>query len=65
MYDGYTTTVRTLIGSMKSFDVKVCLHQGSALIPLLSITIMDVISKEVGSLMQNVEPPHIAKTEFE
>ena len=27
--------------------MKVCLHQGSALSPLLFITVMDVISKEV------------------
>ena len=48
MYDGCTTSVRTLIGSTESFEVKVGLHQGSALSPLLFITVMDVISKEVG-----------------
>ena len=53
MYDGCTTSVRTLIGSTESFDVKVGLHQGSALSPLLFITVMDVISKEVGR-----GPPH-------
>ena len=53
MYDGCTTSVRTLIGSTESFEVKVGLHQGSALSPLLFITVMDVISKEVGR-----EPPH-------
>ena len=53
MYDGCTTSVRTLIGSMGSFEVKVGLHQGSALNPLLFITVMDVISKEVGR-----GPPH-------
>ena len=31
MYDGCTTSVRTLIGSTESFEVKVGLHQGSAL----------------------------------
>ena len=45
MYDGCTTSVRTLIGPTESFEVKVCLHQGSALSPLLFITVMDVISK--------------------
>ena len=48
MYDGCTTSVRTLIGSTESFEVKVGLHQGStqtALSPLLFITVMDVISK--------------------
>ena len=48
MYDGCTTSVRTLIGSTESFEVKVGIHQGSALSPLLFITVMDVISKEVG-----------------
>ena len=52
MYDGCTPSVRTLIGSTESFEVKVGLHQGSALTPLLFITVMDVISKEVGR-----EPP--------
>ena len=33
--------------------MKVGLHQGSALSPLLFITVMDVISKELG-----IEPPH-------
>ena len=53
MYDGCTTSVRTLIGSTESFEVKVGLHQGSALSPLLFIIIMDVISQEVGR-----GPPH-------
>ena len=50
---GPTTSVRTLIGSTESFEVKVGLHQGSVLSPLLFITVMDVISKEVGR-----GPPH-------
>ena len=45
---GPTTSVRTLIGSTESFEVNVGLHQGSALSPLLFITVMDVISKQVG-----------------
>ena len=53
MYDGFTKSVITLIGSTESFEVKVCLHQISALSPLLFITVMDVISKEVGRA-----PPH-------
>ena len=53
MYDGCTTSVRTLIGSTESFEVKVGLRQGSALSPLLYITVMDVLSKEVGR-----GPPH-------
>ncbi len=48
MYDGCTTSVRTLIGSTESSEVKVGLHQGSALSPLLFITVMDAISEEIG-----------------
>ena len=48
MYDGCTTSVRTLPGSTESFEVKVGLGQGSALSPWLFITVMDVISDEVG-----------------
>ena len=48
MYDGCTASVRTLLGSTESFDVKVGLHQGSTLCPLLFITVMDVISDEIG-----------------
>ena len=53
MYDGCSTSVRPLIGSTESFEVKVGLHQGSPLSPLSFITVMDVISQEVGR-----EPPH-------
>ena len=48
MYDGCSTSVRPLIGSTESFEVKVGLHQGSPLSPLSFITVMDVISQEVG-----------------
>ena len=48
MYNECTTSIRTVIGSTESFDVKLDLHQGVALSPLLFITEMDVISKEVG-----------------
>ena len=50
---GCITSVRMLIGSTESSEVKVGLHQGSALSPLLFITVMDVISDEIGR-----GPPH-------
>ena len=53
MYDGCTTSVRTLIGSTERFEVKVGPNKGSALSPLLFITVMDVISEEVDR-----GPPH-------
>ena len=53
MYDACTPSIRTLIGSTECFEVKVGLHQGSALSRLLFITVMDVISQEVGR-----GPPH-------
>ena len=48
MFDGCTASIKTLIGSMDSFEVNVGLHQSSALSPLLFITVIDVISKELG-----------------
>ncbi|MBJ5468736.1 hypothetical protein JGG40_23790 [Salmonella enterica subsp. enterica serovar Derby] len=41
------TVVRTTYGNSESFDVKVGLHQGSVLSPLLFVIVMDVITKEV------------------
>lgn len=39
--------VRTGAGDSDSFDVKVGVHQGSALSPLLFAAAMDVVSREV------------------
>ena len=46
MYTGAKTVVRTLYGSRKSFEVKVGMHQGSALSPLLFVIVMEAISRE-------------------
>jgi hypothetical protein len=47
MYTDAQTVVRTEDGDGEWFDVLVGLHQGSALSPLLFITVMDVIGREI------------------
>ena len=46
MYGGTKTRVKTRCGETEYFEVKVGLHQGSALSPLLFIIIMDVLAEE-------------------
>jgi len=46
MYSGAKTVVRTVYSNSKSFEVKVGMHQGSALSPLLFVIAMDAISRE-------------------
>ena len=41
------TVVRTTEGDSKAFNVKVGLHQGSVLSPLLFVTVMEMISREL------------------
>ena len=48
MYADAKTVVRTVYGNSKSFEVKVGMHQGSALSPLLFVIIMEAISREFG-----------------
>jgi len=45
MYSG-AKTVRTVYGNIKSFEVKVGMHQGSTLSPLLFMIVMEAISRE-------------------
>jgi len=40
MYEGARTVVRTTEGDSKAFNVKVGLHQGSVLSPLLFVIVM-------------------------
>ena len=47
MYDGAKTCVRTGEGYSSYFEVKVGLHQGSALSPFLFITVVDAITEEI------------------
>ena len=46
MYDGAQRVVRTT-GDSKAFNVKVGLHQGSVLSPLLFVIVMEMISREL------------------
>ena len=45
-YAGAKTVVRTIYGNSEGFEVKVGMHQGSALSPLLFVIVMDAISRE-------------------
>ena len=47
MYDGARTVVKTSNGNTDSFEIKVGVHQGSCLSPLLFIIVMDVVSEYV------------------
>ena len=46
MYSGAETVVRTVCGNSKGFEVRVGMHQGSALGPLLFVIVMEAISWE-------------------
>ena len=47
MYEGAQTVVRTTEGDIKAFIVKVGLHQGSVLSPLLFVIVMEMIFREL------------------
>jgi len=46
MYTGAKTVVGTVCGNSEGFEVKVGMHQGSALGPLLFVILMEAISRE-------------------
>ena len=46
MYIGAKTVVRTVYGNSQSFEVKVGMHQGSSLSPLLFVIVTAAISRE-------------------
>jgi len=46
MYTGATTVVRTVYGNSSGFEVKVGMHEGSELSPLLHVIVMEAISRE-------------------
>ena len=47
MYEGAQTVVRTTEGDSKAFHVKVGLHQGYVLSPLLYVIVMEMNSREL------------------
>ena len=47
MYEGSKTTVKSAAGVTEPFNVKVGLHQGSALSPLLFAIVMDVLTEHI------------------
>jgi len=46
MYTGAKTVVRTVYGNSNGFEVKVGMHQGSALNPLLFVMVKEALSRE-------------------
>ena len=46
VYTGAKTVVRTVYGNSNGFEGKVAMHQGSALRPLLFVTVMKALSTE-------------------
>jgi len=45
-YTGAKTVIRTVYGNSKGFEIKVGMHQGSALSPLLFVIVMEATSGE-------------------
>ena len=54
MYTGAKTVVRTVYGDSNCFEVKVGMHQGSALSPLLYVFVMEALSREFSCLTTGV-----------
>ena len=46
VYTGAKTVFRTVYGNSKNFEVKVGVHQGSSLSPLLFVIVMEAISRD-------------------
>jgi len=47
MYTSAKTIVRTVNGNSNGFEVKVGMHQGSALSPLLCVIVVEALSREI------------------
>jgi len=52
MYTGAKTVVRTVYGNSNGFEVKVRMHQGPALTPLLFVIVMEALSREFRVALQ-------------
>ena len=46
MYEGATTSVKLRSGESRPFEVKVGVHQGSVLSPLLFIIVLEALSRK-------------------
>ena len=46
MYTGAKTVLRTVYGNSNGYEVKVGMHQGSTLSPLLFVIVMEALSRE-------------------
>ena len=58
VYTGAKTVVRTIYGNSKGFEVKVGMHQGSALSPLLFVIVMEasVLVARNGYIRTHTQP---------
>jgi len=54
MYTGAETVAIAVYGNSKCFEVKVGMHQGSALSPLLIVIVMEAISREFSFVTMGV-----------
>jgi len=52
MYTGAKTVVRTVYSNSNGFQVKVGMHQDSALSPLLFVIVMEALAKEFRVVLQ-------------
>ena len=61
-YTGTKTAVTTVHGNSNGFEVKVGMHQGSALSPLLFVIVMEALSREFRVALAETEYDLIKET---